>query len=209
MPALAITDTMTLAGVVRFHRGCRAAEIRPITGCELLIRHPTGELGTLIALAKNRAGYAHLYQLLTVANLADDNAYATPAIPLDDLASHREGLALLIGGCGGLVQHLAAGGQMLAARALLDQYRDVLGPDDLYVEMRQQRLPESALVLAWLAHLAREVDLPCLASNGVRYAVPENCAVYDLATCIRLGIPLDKPHAERPRNPEAYLKKRG
>src|SRR5690242_12528032 len=39
MPALAITDTMTLAGVVRFQRVCRTAGIRPITGCELVVTH--------------------------------------------------------------------------------------------------------------------------------------------------------------------------
>lgn len=208
MPALAITDTMTLAGVVRFHRACRAAGIQPITGCELVARHPDGEIGTLVALAKNHAGYANLCQLLTTANLAAAPAdpHALPSIPLADLAAHREGLALLIGGCDGAVQRLAVEGRMLAARALLEQYVAALGPDDLYVEVQQQLLPESGLLLARLAHLAREVGLPCLASNGARYAVAADCAVYDLMTCIRLGVALDEPHRERPRNTQQYLK---
>jgi error-prone DNA polymerase len=203
MPALAITDTMTLAGVVRFHRACKAAGIRPITGCELVIQHPDGVAGTLIALAKNRRGYAHLCQLLTTANLGSEDS---PSITLADLAAHRDGLALLVGGCDGAVQRLAAEGQMLAARSLLDQYRAVLGPDDLYVEVQQHLLPGSSLLLARMAHLAREAELPCLASNGARYAVAADCAVYDLITCIRLGIGLDTPHRERPRNTQHYLK---
>ncbi|MGE5334900.1 MAG: DNA polymerase III subunit alpha [Nitrososphaerota archaeon] len=210
MPALAITDTMTLAGVVRFHRACRAAGIRPITGCELMVRHGSGadDVGTLIALAKNRAGYAHLCQLLTAANLAGapPDSPVIPGIALADLAAHREGLALLIGGCGGAVQRLAAEGELPEARALLEQYRDALGPDDLYVEVQQHLLPESGLLLAWMTHLAREAGLPCLASNGARYAIAEDCRVYDLVSCIRLGIGLDTPHRERPRNTERYLK---
>lgn len=205
MPALAITDTMTLAGVARFHRACRAAGIQAITGCELVIQHPDGAVGTLIALAKNREGYAHLCQLLTAANLADD-APASPAIPLADLAAHRDGLALLIGGCDGAVQRLAADGRMLEARALLERYIAALGPDDLSIEVQQHLLPESALLLARMTHLAREVELPCLASNGARYAVPGDCPVYDLMTCVRQGIGLDAPHPERPRNMQRYLK---
>jgi error-prone DNA polymerase len=208
MPALAITDMMTLAGVVRFHRACRAAGIRPITGCELVVRHPSSDVGTLVALAKNRAGYANLCQLLTVANLAVDHtdSHATPSITLADLAAHREGLIILIGGCDGVAQRLAADGQMLAARALLEQYVALLGADDLYVELHHHLLPESGLLLARMAHLAREVGLPCLASNGARYAVADDCHVYDLLSCIRLGIGLDAPHRERPRNTQQYLK---
>lgn len=208
MPALAITDTMTLAGAVRFHRACRAAGIRPITGCELVVRHPTGETGTLVALAKNRAGYANLCQLLTTANLAIDppDSHVLPGITLAELATHREGLALLIGGCDGAAQRLAADGRMVTARTLMEQYVAALGPDDLYVEVQQRLLPESSLLLARMAHLAREVGLPCLASNGARYAVAEDCQVYDLMTCIRLGIALDEPHRERPRNTQQHLK---
>ena len=208
MPALAITDTMTLAGVVRFHRACQAAGIRPITGCELVIRHPDGAMGTLIALAQDREGYAHLCQLLTAANLAVDppDAHVIPSITLAELAAQRGGLALLIGGCDGAAQRLAVEGDMLAARTLLEQYFEVLGPHDLYVEVQQQVLPESGLLLARMAHLACEVGLPCVASNGARYAVPEDAAVYDLVSCIRLGVGLDEPHHERPRNAQQYLK---
>jgi error-prone DNA polymerase len=208
MSALAITDTMTLAGVVRFHRACKSVGIRPITGCELVVRHPDGALGTLIALAKNQQGYAHLCQMLTTANLGLDpsDSHVLPSVTLADLAAHRTGLTLLIGGCDGAVQRLAADGRMLEARALLEQYMMVLGPDDLSVEVQHHLLPESALVLARMTHLACEVGLPCLASNGARYATAEDCAVYDLATCIRLGIELDTPHHERPRNSEQHLK---
>ncbi|HEY1390317.1 MAG TPA: DNA polymerase III subunit alpha [Ktedonobacterales bacterium] len=210
MSALAITDTMTLAGVVRFHRACQAAGIRPITGCELVVRHPDGTLGTLIALAKNREGYAHLCQLLTMSNLAadrsDPHATSNVAIALADLAARRTGLTLLIGGCDGRAQRLAADGQMLVARTLLEHYIEVLGQQDLYIEIQRPLLPESGLLLARMVHLAREVGLPCVASNGVRYAVAEDCQMYDLMTCIRLGIGLDAPHHERPRNTQQYLK---
>src|SRR5262249_43160451 len=115
MPALAVTDTMTLAGVVRFSQACKKASIRPIIGCELVVNQACfdagkgSETGTIIALAKNREGYANLCGLLSRANLANPKR---PIVPLDDLAKHRTGLVLLLGGCDGAIQRLLGAGHL-------------------------------------------------------------------------------------------------
>lgn len=205
-PALAITDTMTLAGVVRFQRACKAAGIRPITGCEVVVTHEDAEgehVGTMLALACDRQGYANLCGLLTRANLAHPER---PVIPLDDLAAHRTGLALVLGGCDGLVQRLLLAGRRTEARHRLMRYIALLGRDALYVEMRHTLESGSGLLLAHTADLAAEAGLPGVATNGARAAVREDCAVYDLMTCVRLGLRVDESHAERPRNAEQYLK---
>ncbi len=48
-----------------------------------------------------------------------------------------------------------------------------------------------------------------MATNGVHHATRDDCALYDLMTCTRLGLTVDQPHAERPRNDEAHLKSAG
>ncbi|HEY7779593.1 MAG TPA: DNA polymerase III subunit alpha [Ktedonobacterales bacterium] len=216
-PALAITDTMTLAGVVRFHAACRDASIRPITGCELLVAHESGPgedawgeagagespLGTVVALARDRGGYAQLCGLLARANLA---CPSRPVIPLADLAAHRQGLALLVGGCDSLVWRPLLAGRTTTAGAVLTRYVASLGADDLYLELRHERLPESGPAVARAAALARELGIPCVAAGGARHAARADHVVYDLLTCVRLGIRVDKPHAERPRNAERHLK---
>ena len=209
MSALAITDTMTLAGVVRFHAACQEAGIRPITGCELVVAHDGpgdpgyGERGTFLALARNRRGYATLCGLLSRANLANSTH---PVVPFADLAAHHDGLALLVGGCDGLVQRRLVAGRHAEARAALAHYVARLGADDLFMEVFHHQLPESGLLLTRSAIFAAEAGIPCVATNGARYAVRAHQRVYDLLTCVRLGISVDHPHAERPHNREQTLK---
>lgn len=205
--ALAITDTMTLAGVVRFHAACTAQGIRPITGCELVVHDPDApqdaQRGTWIALARTRAGYANLCGLLTRANLAAAN---DPVVPLADLVAHTDGLTLLVGGCDGAVQRLITAGRLTVARALLERYTALLGRKQVRLEVSQHLLPHSSLLLARSAQLAAELELRCVATNGARYAVPDDMRLYDLLTCVRHGIALDEPHPARPHNREAFLK---
>jgi error-prone DNA polymerase len=209
MPALAITDTMTLAGVVRFSQACRKAGIRPIIGCELVVSQACfdagkgSETGTIIALAKNREGYANLCGLLSRANLGNPKR---PIVPLDELAQHRTGLVLLLGGCDGAIQRLLVAGNLTGARALLAHYIEKLGRDGLGLEVQHTLLPESALLLVQSAQLAEEAGIPCAATNGAHYAVPEDYPVYDALSCVRLGLDIFAPHRERPRNREQHLK---
>ncbi len=59
MPALALTDHMTLAGVVRFQTACAAADIHGILGVELVVADTlfgAGETTRVVALAENATG---------------------------------------------------------------------------------------------------------------------------------------------------------
>src|SRR5947209_10255778 len=57
MSALALTDHMTLAGVVRFQAACAEHGILPIIGCELAVAAPTfgdsAEPAEFVVLARN------------------------------------------------------------------------------------------------------------------------------------------------------------
>src|SRR5258708_2038552 len=191
MPALAITDTMTLAGVVRFSQACQKAGIRPIIGCELLVSQACfaagkgSETSTIIALAQDHTGYTNLCGLLTRANL--DNP-KRPIMPLTELADHRAGLTLLLGGCDGAIQRLLVAGNLWGARALVAHYIEKLGRVDLALEVQQTLLPESSLLLGRSAQLAEEGGIPCAATNGAHYAVPEDYRMYDALSCVRLGL---------------------
>ncbi len=64
-PALAITDTNGLYGIVRFDQQARRAGLRPIFGAAALL--DTGH--RLVLLVKDGAGYANLSELLSTAQL--------------------------------------------------------------------------------------------------------------------------------------------
>ena len=122
MRALALTDHMTLAGVVRFQAACAAHAIQPIIGVELAVAEPVfgltprpsglSGLSHLVALAENATGYARLCHLLTDANLTHPEA---PVIPWRELAAEPDGLILLTGGHDGTLMRLLLAGKRQAA----------------------------------------------------------------------------------------------
>jgi error-prone DNA polymerase len=207
MPALALTDYMSLAGVVRFQAACARHGIQPIVGVELAVADPVfgapARPAQLVALAEDPTGYARLCRLLTDANLARPEA---PVLHWRDLADEPEGLILLTGGREGTLVRLVLAGKRHAAREVVRRYRDAFGPSRVYVEVQHQRLPGNHSLLCQLAELAEEAGLRCVATNGVQHALRQDRIIYDLMTCTRLGITVDRPHAERPRNDEACLK---
>src|SRR5215467_14941357 len=88
MPSLALTDYMTLAGVVRFQVACAKHGIQSVVGAELAVADPVfGDAAApaeCVVLAENATGYARICRLLTHANLgypaARTNRLGKPAI---------------------------------------------------------------------------------------------------------------------------------
>ena len=214
MPGLALTDYMSLAGAVRFQVACAGYGMRSIVGTELAIADPvfgaTAAPTPLVVLAENAAGYARLCRLLTDANLGYRSVHANrskePVIPFSTLAAEPDGLIVLTGGPQGTLARLLLARHYQEALATAARYRAAFGPDRVFIELQHHCLPESAHLLRVLAELADEAKLRVVATNGVRFARRLDYPVYDLLTCIRLGITVDSPHAARPRNDEAHLK---
>ncbi|MGZ3676952.1 MAG: DNA polymerase III subunit alpha [Ktedonobacterales bacterium] len=208
--ALALTDFMTLAGVVRFQAACASHGVKAIVGVELAVADPVfGDVAKpahLVVLAEDAVGYARLCRLLTEANLAQPEA---PVIPFADLAAQPAGLILLTGGRDGTLVRLVSARKRQAAEDVARHYAAAFGPSRVYVELQHHRFPESITLMRHLADIAASAGLPVIATNGVHHATREDYALYDLLTCTRLGISVDTPHAERPRNDEAHLKSAG
>ena len=207
MSALALTDAMTLAGVVRFQTACAEHGIRGIIGVELAVSDPVfgdaADPARLLVLARNPAGYARLCQLLTDANLTTPEA---PVVPFSALAAEPAGLILLTGGRDGTLARLILADRQTEAEQVLRRYIAAFGAAQVLVELQHERLPESGMLMQRLVWLAEAAGADYIATGGVRYATRDDYPVYDLFTCTRLGVTVDEAHAERPRNDEAYLR---
>jgi error-prone DNA polymerase len=203
---------MTLAGVVRFQAACAEHGIRSIVGCELSVADPQfGDFplpAQLVVLARNSVGYAQLVRLLTDANLEDPDQ---PVIPfralVDAVTSGDEELFVLTGGRdGALSRMLLLKDQTQQAQELAHRYAAVFGPERVFVELQQRQLPDSVNLMQRLVWLAEGAGLRCVVTNGIHCARQNDHPLYDLLTCVRLGVTVDQPHAERPKNDQAYLK---
>ncbi len=123
---LALTDHADLGGAVRFSGAGRARGVETIIGAELDIMvaserstvngtvHPNpftvhrSPFTSLVLLAQSRTGYANISTLITRARM--DCPRGEPAVPLDLLARHADGVTALTGGPRGWVPSLLAAG---------------------------------------------------------------------------------------------------
>ena len=101
MPALALTDSANLFGMVKFYGAARAAGIKPILGMEAYVTGVTGDTKHtdkvrenfhLVLLAENNTGYANLKKLSSTAFI--DGKYYYPRVDRDPAEVVDESSAL-------------------------------------------------------------------------------------------------------------------
>ena len=197
-PALALTDT-NLCGALEFARLAKSLGIRPITGGELALTDGS----RLTLLARTRAGYSNLSRLFTIANAADRRE---PRLDPSYLPYHSEGVTLLAGGRDGPLSRLTMDGRLGEAHALLKRYLDWFGPGSVYVELNQNLLQGDTDRNRRLARIARETDVPVVATNDVHYHVRERYRLQNALVAARLNTTIDQALPHLLPNHHLYLK---
>ncbi|MGH7099081.1 MAG: DNA polymerase III subunit alpha, partial [Stellaceae bacterium] len=211
MPAVAITDTGNLFGVLEFAAACAAAGIQPIIGVEIALAageaaearngraaasgHPPAA-ERLVLLVQNETGYRNLMALVSRSYLAGDGAQE-PAVALADLAAAADGLLCLAGGTGGpVVGRLVAEGQTDAAETLLLRLAAAF-PDRLYVELMRHGAPTEARAEDGLIALAYRHGLPLVATNDAYFPDAGFYEAHDVLLCIAAGTVQSDPERRR------------
>ncbi len=191
-PALAITDHGTLYGLIHFYEKARAAGIKPILGCEVYVApgsrfdrkaksaHEAGY--HLVLLCENATGYRNLLRLVTLAHF--EGFYWKPRVDKELLRRYNEGLIALSACLHGEVSAAVLRGQMDRARDLAREYAEIF-PGRFYLELQENDLPEQKEVNEALVDLAKELDLPLVATNDCHYLRPEDTRVHDVLLCIQ------------------------
>jgi DNA polymerase-3 subunit alpha len=193
MPAVAVTDTGALFGVMEFAGYAKDAGIQPIIGCQLGITREDIEQhrGTLpppdqlVLLVQNEAGYQNLMKLVSTAFLETEPGLA-PQVSLELVARHSAGLIALTGGPVGQIGRLLGDGQMPAAEAALRRMKEIF-PDRLYVEIMRHGLAVEDRCETGFIDLAYAHDLPLVATNEVFFSDEGMYAAHDALLCIAGG----------------------
>ncbi|AET59976.1 DNA polymerase III subunit alpha [Paenibacillus terrae HPL-003] len=212
MKALALTDHGVMYGAIPFYRACVENGIKPIIGCEAYMtagsRKERGSrkdqpIYHLILLAKNKTGYQNLMKLCSIGHL--EGFHYKPRIDMEALAAHHEGIICLSACLGGEVpQHLLHGREAEARRAA-ERYRNIFG-DDFYLELQDHGLSEQKRVNPLLIALAKELDIPLVATNDVHYLTEPDADVQDVLICIGTGKTVDDEERLRIPTRQLYLK---
>ena len=211
MPAVALADRDGLYGTARFVDACEREGVRPILGASLTVR----EAGTLplprtgrkpvdasvLLLARDAAGYANLCRLVTDAHMTGERG--DPSLTPEQICAHAGGLVALLGPSSP-PGALALAGRIDAGRRALDPYREAFG-DRTYVGVEQRLEQGSANEVRALLRLADRANAKVVATNPVRYLVPQDAFLADALECMRELVPISRTNVSR-RNAEGWLK---
>ncbi|NLE21248.1 MAG: DNA polymerase III subunit alpha [Actinobacteria bacterium] len=211
MPAVALTDHGTLGGTVKFYSAAQKEGIKPIVGLELYVatdRHSRAGVkernAHLTLLARDETGYKNLVELSTQAYI--EGYYYKPRADWDLLSRHHEGLIALTGCMSGKVALLLRDGNDDAALAEVLRLKELLGAENVYVEMQDAGLPEQRELLPRLARLAEQAGLKTVATNDVHYLRHEDAYAHDALLCIQTQSNLADENRMRYGSDEFYLK---
>ena len=202
-PAVAITDHGTMFAVIEFYDACKAKGVKPLIGVEgYLARRSMKDRDAkedrssyhCLLLAENNEGYNNLLQIVSAAEL--EGYYYHPRIDHEFLAQHSAGLICSTGCPSGEVPRLLHDGREEEARKALGWFRDVF-KDRFYVELQEHNIAEFAGLNKQLVNLAREYELPLIATNDAHYLRPEDAAAQDILLCIQTNTVMTDPKRMR------------
>ena len=210
MPALGLTDHGVMNGAVEHYKACRAAGIKPILGLEayLVDDHKAAdrrsERNHLTLLASSDEGFRNLVKLSS-AGFLEGFGRGKANVDMGLLERHAKGLIALTGClqsrfCRRLVEDRPAD-----ARRHLDDLLHTFGPDNVYMELQVNGIPEQDKANEGIVRYAREVGRPLVATGDVHYLRREDYDHHAALLCVQTKSTLEQPKLKFDTN-EFFLK---
>ena len=176
---MAIIDANGVYGAPRFYTAAKKIGIKAIMGAEVRLEPPRQlhEAGTekerwLSLLVENHEGYKNLCKLLTAGALNKPKGDAR--CTWEQVEEHARGLHCIT----------------RADEETIDKIAGIFNGRTHVELQRHHRRDEEHENIA-LLDIARRRRLPILATNGVKYARPEDKELHDVLTCIREGVSVE------------------
>src|SRR5437016_2915661 len=210
LPAMALLDRDGVYGSPRFHLAAEKAGIKAHIGaevaCEPLFKIDEStdfridEFGQLLGgdsnssirkfdntkfplLISSRTGYQNLCRLITKMKLRARKGEG--AVREQELQEHAAGLICLTGGDDGPLAAALTQCGTEEARRCLERLIGIFGPENVYVELQRHFHREEESRNRAAVEIARSLQLPLLATNGVCYATAQQRELCDIFTALR------------------------
>jgi DNA polymerase-3 subunit alpha len=210
--SVAMTDHGNIYGAVHFFEAAQKQGIKPILGCELYIcknedhRAPgeNDENNHLLVLAQDEEGYRNLIRITSEASL--HGFYRKPRVSKKYLAENSKGL-IGFSGClsGELCEELSAGNYD-KAKSVAQQYEDIFGKGNFYLEIQDQGLEQERQIHEALFRLEKELNIPLVATNDSHYLCGEDSHAHDVMLCVQTGSKLQDKERFRFDGDQFYVK---
>ncbi|HPO34867.1 MAG TPA: DNA polymerase III subunit alpha [Syntrophales bacterium] len=215
MPAVALSDHGNMFGVIEFYQQAFKHGIKPIIGCELYVapgrldeKNAGAGIGEsarhLLVLVKNLQGYKNLMKLTTAAYLK--GFYYRPRVDKALLREYHEGLIAMSACLHGEIPSLILSGDMEDALRTAEEYRDIFGRDNFYLEIMENGLPEQKVANDGLKYISEKLGLPLVATNDCHYLRREDAEAHDVLLCIQTGKTVEDKERLRFRTDQFYFR---
>ena len=211
MTSCAITDHGVMYGCIDFYSAMKDASIKPIIGCEVYVCRDrldksaaNREYSHLILLCENNTGYQNLMKLVSEGFLT--GYYYRPRIDYNLIRQHSEGLICLSACLSGDLPKLLLQGRYDDAEAYVREMQDIFGEKNFYVEIMDHGIREEKIVMPRLISLAREMNVPLVATNDCHYLEEKDADAQEVLLCIQTGKTLDDANRMRMDTRQLYVK---
>jgi DNA polymerase-3 subunit alpha len=208
-PGVALTDHGVMFGAMEFYYAAKEHKLTPIIGCEAYIaprgRHDrtVRDEAHVTLLAADLVGYRNLVTLISKGFL--EGYYYKPRIDLDLLAKHNDGLIVLSGCMSGLVAAPLLKNDYATAKTAAQTYIDIFG-DRFYMEIMRHGMPEEEVINNGLVKVARELNVPIVATNDSHYLNRTDAPAHDVLLCIGTGKTVSDTSRMKFYSDEFYVK---
>jgi DNA polymerase-3 subunit alpha len=222
--AIAITDHGNLFGAYEFYKSAKAVGVKPIIGIEAYIapgsRHDRkrvkwaeggeddvsggGAYTHMTILAHNNNGMSNLFKLSSLASL--EGYYYKPRMDRELLQQYSGGLIATTGCPGGEIQTRLRMGDYAGAKTAAGDYQDIFGKENYFLELMEHGIDIERRTRTDLLKLAKDLNIPLLATNDLHYTYKEDEQAHAALLCIQSGSMLADPKRFKFENDEFYLK---
>jgi error-prone DNA polymerase len=200
MPSIALLDRDGLYGAPRIYLAAKKIGLQAHIGAEVSCvegwRYPL--------LVTSPEGYHNLCRLITRMKLRAKKGEG--GIAAEEIVDFSSGLICLTGGTEGPLAYALRTGGKEKARSILEKLCATFGKHNVYVELQRHFSIEEERRNQAALELARAMNLPLLATNGICHVAPEDRELLDVFTCIRNHRVLSNAGRLLSANAERHLK---
>jgi DNA polymerase-3 subunit alpha len=225
MPAVAMTDHGVMFGAYEFWKKATDAGVKPIIGIEAYLTPGThrtdktrvqfgsggeddvsgaGAYTHITLLSETTEGMHNLFRLSSLASI--EGYYFKPRADIELLERYHKGVIATTGCPSGEVQTKLRLGMYEEAKKTAADMRDLMGKDNYFVELMDHGLPLEKRVQADLIRLAKDLDIPLVATNDSHYTHAHDSSAHELLLCVQSGSTLDDPKRFKFDSTDFYIK---
>ncbi|MFH8384624.1 DNA polymerase III subunit alpha [Kitasatospora sp. NPDC018058] len=234
MPAIAMSDHGNMFGAYEFFHAAAKTGVKPIIGIEAYVapgsrfekkqvfwspggQRPTGADGEggkdvsgggrythMTMWARNPTGLRNLFRLSSLASM--EGYYMKPRMDRELIATHADGIIATTGCPSGEVQTRLRLGQYEEAVKAAAAYQDIFGRENYFLELMDHGLDIEREVRADLLRLAKQLNIPLLATNDSHYVTADQADAHDSLLCVGVGKNKDDPNRFKFQGTGYYVK---